>query len=80
MYPIRNGIIQHEIINGNNNCDKNDKSCCEFHKISPYKYIVLSIQKGINSETKNVAPRGEQCSNVPRWWTRNEAKNVGGEP
>jgi hypothetical protein len=46
MYPIvLNGIKQHEIINGYNNCSKNDKACCEFHK-----HIFLSIQKEVNFE------------------------------
>jgi hypothetical protein len=53
MYPlVLDSIKQHEIINGYNNCNKNDKSCCEFHTISSYKYIVLSIQKEINFEAK----------------------------
>jgi hypothetical protein len=62
MYPIvLNGIKQHEIINGYNNCGKNDKTCCGLHKISPYKYIVLSIQKEVNLRLF--------CST---WWTDSE--------
>ena len=51
MYPfVLDSIKQHEIINGYNNYNKNDKSCYDFHKISSYKYIVLSIQKEVNFE------------------------------
>ena len=51
MYSIiLNGIKQHEIINGYNNRSKNDKTCCECHKIFPYNYIVSSIQKEVNLE------------------------------
>ena len=60
MYPfVLNGIKQHAIINGYNNCNKKDKSCCEFHKISPYKYIVISIQKEVNLKLKYAAPTTE---------------------
>ena len=47
---ILDRVIQHEIINGYNNRNKNDKFYCGFHRISPYKYIVFSIQKEVNSE------------------------------
>ena len=59
MYPIvPDSIKQHEIINGYNNCNKNNKSCYEFHKIFSYKGIVLSIQKEVNFEA-NQLPRPE---------------------
>jgi len=50
---VLDGIKQHEVINGYNNYNKNNKSCYELHKISTYGYIALSIQKEVNTEAKN---------------------------
>src|ERR1035437_463713 len=49
MYPIvLNSIIQHEVINGYNNYNKNNKSCYEVHEISTYNDIIYSIKKDVN--------------------------------
>ena len=61
-------IIQHSIIHGYHDCNENDKTCCEFHKTSPFKYIVLSIQGDINFKAK-LLPSEEMRRCLPTSFT-----------